>query len=61
MLQVELDGDNYDITLTEELFKEFSWEVGDVLSFEDNSDGSVSLFKADPALDLTNATSQTNQ
>ena len=45
MLQIELDGDNYVITLTEEILKELGWEVGDSLSFEDNGDGSVSLFK----------------
>lgn len=45
MLQIELDGDNYVITLTEEMLKEYGWEVGDSLSFEDNGDGSVSLFK----------------
>lgn len=45
MPQIELDGDNYVITLTEEILKELGWEVGDSLSFEDNGDGSVSLFK----------------
>ena len=46
MLQIALDGDNYVITFTEEFLKEYGWEVGDVLNFEDNGDGSVSLFKA---------------
>ena len=45
LLQIELDGDDYVITLTEEILKELGWEVGDELSFEDNGDGSVSLFK----------------
>lgn len=27
MLQIALDGDNYVITLTEEILKEFGWEV----------------------------------
>ena len=47
LLQIELDGDDYVITLTEEILKELGWEVGDELSFEDNGDGSVSLFKAE--------------
>lgn len=47
MLQVELVGDDYVITLTEEMLKEYGWEVGDELNFEDNGDGSVSLFKAE--------------
>ena len=45
MLQISLDGDNYVITFTEEFLKEYGWEVGDILSFEDNGDSSVSLFK----------------
>lgn len=45
ILQVELHGDDYVNTLTEEMLKEYGWEVGDVLSFEDNGDSSVSLFK----------------
>lgn len=46
LLQIALDGDNYVITLSEEFLKEYGWEVGDVLNFEDNGDGSVRLFKA---------------
>ena len=45
MQRIELDGDNYVITLTEEMLKELGWEIGDVLGFENNGDGSVSLFK----------------
>lgn len=46
IVQIEKDGNDYLIPLTEELCKELGWEVGDNLNWEDNGDGSFTLSKA---------------
>lgn len=43
IVQIEKDGDDYIIPLTEELCKELGWEVGNNLNLEDNDDGSFTL------------------
>tara|TARA_B100000287_G_scaffold80109_1_gene72533 strand:- start:6247 stop:6384 length:138 start_codon:yes stop_codon:yes gene_type:complete len=39
-------GDSY-LQLSDELLAEFDWEVGDMLEYSEETDGSLCLFKVD--------------
>ena len=48
-LPVEQDGDDYFLTFTDELLEELGWKVGDVLNWDEQTDGSIKVTKHDQA------------
>ena len=46
-LPVEQDGDDYFLTFTDELLEELGWKVGDVLNWDEQTDGSIKVTKHD--------------